>query len=146
MSDPKYPSVVIPLPAEDGGGYMAMALDLQGCVADGDTQAEALSNLADAISEWMEAAREDSREIPAPFSKSSGVDKLRALINAQQKLIDAQAQQIAGQRHSIVALQDEVLRLSLASDAMFIEDMTNRWELRAVGATMVRMISPAGVH
>ena len=61
-----YPATVRPLSAADGGGFAAYALDLPGCMSDGETPQEALANLQDAISCWIEAANEMGRPIPAP--------------------------------------------------------------------------------
>lgn len=51
---------------EEGGGYFADVPDLPGCMSDGETPAEALENVEDAIGSWIEAAREDGRPIPEP--------------------------------------------------------------------------------
>ena len=50
----------------DGGGYLATAPDLPGCVSDGATPEEALRNVQDAIESWIEAAREWKQDIPEP--------------------------------------------------------------------------------
>lgn len=51
--------------AEDAT-FIAEVPDLPGCLADGATQAEALSNVAIIIDEWLTTARELGRPIPAP--------------------------------------------------------------------------------
>lgn len=61
-----YPVRVERLLEEDGGGFAAYALDLPGCMSDGETQEEALKNLRDAISEWIEQATAMGREVPLP--------------------------------------------------------------------------------
>lgn len=55
-----------PLSPEDGGGFVATAPELPGCLSDGDTPEEALRNAYDAIGCWIEAAREMGRAIPEP--------------------------------------------------------------------------------
>jgi antitoxin HicB len=62
MSVPDYPVVVRPLPAEDGGGYLAFAPDLPGCLSDGETGIEALENAHDAIQAWIERAKAMGRD------------------------------------------------------------------------------------
>jgi antitoxin HicB len=62
----RYPVVISPLTAEDGGGFLATVPDLPGCMSDGESPQEAISNIQDAIESWMEAAREAQRAIPAP--------------------------------------------------------------------------------
>ena len=49
MTKLEYPIVVEPLPIEEGGGFLATAPDLPGCMSDGATPEEAVSNIQDAI-------------------------------------------------------------------------------------------------
>ena len=55
-----------PLSEEDGGGWLAYAPDLAGCMSDGATRAEALHNVELAIAEWLDTAKELGRPIPEP--------------------------------------------------------------------------------
>lgn len=66
MSPLRYPVLVSPLSAEDGGGFLATVPDLPGCMSDGETPQEALSNVQDAIESWIEAAQDMGRDIPQP--------------------------------------------------------------------------------
>jgi len=66
MSRLEYPIVVEPLPAEEGGGFLATAPDLPGCMSDGETPEEAVSNIQDAIAAWIEAARDLGHAVPRP--------------------------------------------------------------------------------
>ena len=50
----------------DDQAFIAIAPDLHGCSAVGDTQAEALAELQDAIEAWCEAARAAGNSIPEP--------------------------------------------------------------------------------
>ena len=61
-----YPFSVRHLSEEDGGGYLAEALDLNGCMADGETIEEAIHNLEDAIASWIKTAKELGKIIPKP--------------------------------------------------------------------------------
>lgn len=70
MADTLYEIRVTPLSQEDGGGYMAMVPDLEGCVSDGETPQEAVANAMDAIAQWLQARRDMGREIPAPGSSA----------------------------------------------------------------------------
>jgi antitoxin HicB len=63
-----YAATVVPLPSAEGGGYMASAVELPGCVATGETEAEALEELRDAIHSWILTARDFGDEIPPPAS------------------------------------------------------------------------------
>jgi antitoxin HicB len=62
----EYAITLAPLAPEDGGGWVALVLDLPGCMSDGATAAEALKNAQDAIAEWLGAARTMGRPIPRP--------------------------------------------------------------------------------
>ena len=62
----EYPVVVAPLSAEDGGGFSAIVPDLPGCMSDGETPEQAIANVQDAISSWIEAANDLGRAIPSP--------------------------------------------------------------------------------
>jgi predicted RNase H-like HicB family nuclease len=64
-----YAATVVVLPSSEGGGYLASAVELAGCVATGETQAEALEELRDAIRSWVRTAREFGDEVPLPSSK-----------------------------------------------------------------------------
>lgn len=66
-----YPVIVEPLSSEDGGGYLARAPDLPGCVSDGATPAEALANVEIAVRDWLAAAEALGRTPPQP--SGSGV-------------------------------------------------------------------------
>jgi len=49
---------------EDGGGFLATVPTLPGCMSDGETEEEALTNVKDAIEAWIETAQELGRSIP----------------------------------------------------------------------------------
>jgi antitoxin HicB len=66
MTGLEYPIVVEPLPTEDGGGFLATAPDLPGCMSDGATPEEAVSNIQDAITTWIEAADDLGHAVPKP--------------------------------------------------------------------------------
>jgi len=67
MSEPfDYRVIVGPLPAVEGGGFLATVPDLPGCMSDGDTPEEALANAKDAISAWLSMAERLGRKIPKP--------------------------------------------------------------------------------
>jgi antitoxin HicB len=66
MKKLEYAVVVEPLSEEDGGGFLAVVPDLPGCKSDGETPAEAIANVEDAISVWMEAANDMGHPIPQP--------------------------------------------------------------------------------
>jgi predicted RNase H-like HicB family nuclease len=56
-----------------GGGFVAYAPALVGCVADGATSEEALANLDDAVHCWLEYARLSGRRVPEPATEPKQV-------------------------------------------------------------------------
>jgi antitoxin HicB len=66
MTRLEYPIAVEPLAMEDGGGFLATAPDLPGCMSDGATPEEAVSNIQDAITTWIEAAHDLGHAVPKP--------------------------------------------------------------------------------
>jgi antitoxin HicB len=66
MTKLEYPIVVEPLPNEEGGGFLATVPDLPGCMSDGDTPEQAVSNVQDAIASWIEAAHDLGHAVPKP--------------------------------------------------------------------------------
>ena len=50
----------------DDNAYLAEVPELPGCMADGKTYQEALSNAERIIDEWIEAAESLGKEIPDP--------------------------------------------------------------------------------
>lgn len=66
MTKLEYPVVIEPLPAAEGGGFVATVPDLPGCLSDGETPEEALANVQDAVVAWIEEAREIGRAVPVP--------------------------------------------------------------------------------
>ncbi len=55
--------------SKEDDGYIAEVPELSGCMADGKTYAEALENVQQIISEWIETAKQMEREIPEPKGK-----------------------------------------------------------------------------
>lgn len=52
--------------SEEDQAFIAEVPELPGCMADGGTYKEALSNVEVIIQEWIETAKELGREIPKP--------------------------------------------------------------------------------
>lgn len=86
----EYPIVLLPLDEEDGGGYLAAYPDLPGCIADGETPAEALENAQDAFEAWMTVQKERGVEIPPPGASREHLQrKIEALVGAVKALAEA---------------------------------------------------------
>ena len=55
--------------SEDDGRYIAEVPEIPGCMADGETRVEVQNNVETIISEWLETANLEGREIPVPKGK-----------------------------------------------------------------------------
>jgi antitoxin HicB len=112
VTDLKYPILIKILSDEDGGGYLAYALDLHGCLGDGNSPEEAIANLKDAILEWVDEARRLNRPIPVPGEVLENAHKerkrIREVILHQQKLINQQQQLISKQSETFNRVKDEI--------------------------------------
>lgn len=61
-----YSVMLEPLPESEGGGWLALAPDLPGCITDGATPEEALQAIQGAIEEWIGEAHRLGRKVPQP--------------------------------------------------------------------------------
>ncbi|MEE9451489.1 MAG: type II toxin-antitoxin system HicB family antitoxin [Gammaproteobacteria bacterium] len=61
-----YPFTIRQLNKEEGEGYLIEFPDLPGCMSDGETIMEVITNGQDAIACWIKAAKEAGRNIPKP--------------------------------------------------------------------------------
>lgn len=84
VSDDKYSLEM--LWSEADGLYLAQVRELPGCVADGATPEEAFQNMRVVMQEWLETAREEGREIPAPVT----FDMLERTAQATQSVLEQQ--------------------------------------------------------
>lgn len=62
---------VRPLTEEEGGGYLIEFPDLPGCMSDGATVEEAITNGVDAMRGWIEAMRAEGHPIPEPARRQA---------------------------------------------------------------------------
>jgi predicted RNase H-like HicB family nuclease len=65
----KYKYEIIIYWSQEDAAYIAEVPELAGCMADGDTYQEALSNVEIVIDEWIEMAHTKGRPIPVPKGK-----------------------------------------------------------------------------
>ena len=52
--------------SEQDGAFVVEVPELPGCMADGQTYAEAVANAETVIDQWVETARSQGRAIPTP--------------------------------------------------------------------------------
>lgn len=88
----EYDIILTPLSDEEGGGFMGIVPDLQGCMSDGETREEALTNTVDAIDEWLEMNDSLGREKPQP---GWAVEHVRQRHNALTNALEAMAQYVS---------------------------------------------------
>jgi antitoxin HicB len=62
----KYQFTVRPLSKDEGGGYLVEYPDLPGCMSDGETVEEAITNGREALRDCMEGFKESGRKRPQP--------------------------------------------------------------------------------
>jgi len=55
--------------SKDDNSFVVEVPELPGCMADGQTYAEAVKNAEEIIDEWIETARKLGRPIPEPRGK-----------------------------------------------------------------------------
>jgi antitoxin HicB len=63
-----YPILLTPLSEEDGGGWLAEIPLLPNCTSDGETEAEALVNVRDAMRGWLSVRIKHGDPIAEPES------------------------------------------------------------------------------
>ena len=63
--------------SEEDEGYIAVAPELAGCSAFGETEEAALKELMTAMELWLETAKKEGREIPQPVGRGL----LRAIVD-----------------------------------------------------------------
>ncbi len=111
------------------GGYVAVIEDLSGCMTQGETLEETMSNILEAKSLWLEAAWESGMNIPLPSSEDrfSGKVLLRMSKSLHRQLATSARREGVSLNLYIVSLlsgnnayrriKNEIERLSVESDA-----------------------------
>ncbi len=61
-----YQFTVRPLSKDEGGGYLVEYPDLPGCMSDGETIEEAITNGREALRDCVEVFEESGRKLPKP--------------------------------------------------------------------------------
>lgn len=115
----KLPYTIVITP--DDESYFVKVKELEGCMSVGDTKAEALEMIDDAMRGWLEIALDDGLEIPLPETlredKHSGKFALRMTKSLHRKLAEGAEQEGVSINQYMVGLltennaQQEILRL-----------------------------------
>ena len=124
MTNRSYPMVIIALSEEDGGGFAAYAPDLHGCMSDGSTEQEALSNLKLAIREWCEEMLALGREIPEP---GNAARKAHAARIALSKKVEDQDEGLRRIELELADVQRQLASIAERAEAA-IDSATSWWE------------------
>lgn len=72
-------------PIEDGSGYYAKVPDLPGCITTGNSLADAINQITDAMNAWLVVAEDEGDEIAPPTPQDqlcAGTDAICSLISA----------------------------------------------------------------
>ena len=70
-----YTLIIQPYQCESEFYYVGKVLELDGCVADGDTGEETLANLRNAMEGWIETKLANGFNVPEPLAESSSSGK-----------------------------------------------------------------------
>ena len=81
----KYIYTAIFTPIEDGSGYYAKVPDLPGCITTGNSLADAIDQITDAMNAWLVVAEDEGDEIASPTPQ----DQLAARSDAIFSLVSA---------------------------------------------------------
>lgn len=103
-----YPIIIVPLPEDEGGGFLGYAPDLTGCMSDGATREEAAKNTQNAIEEWLDAAREHGKNIPAPNSALERERARKAKLASQLKQLAEGVDQFEERLAALEAVAREI--------------------------------------
>lgn len=106
-----YPIAIIPLPEEDGGGFLGFAPDLPGCMSDGATESEALENTLDALAEWLDIQTRRGVEVPLPGSAAENAEEREAKLLETIRSLAEYRQEIESENDALKRKLAEVLSL-----------------------------------
>ncbi len=67
----------------DGPYWLATVEELPGCMSDGETEAEAMDNVRDAMAGWIEAAIAEGRAVPEPAAEPEYSGQFRVRLPAE---------------------------------------------------------------
>jgi antitoxin HicB len=86
----EYPFTIRPLTAEEGGGYLIEFPDVPGCMSDGETPEEAITNGRDALKCALLTLKEFGRPLPKPgaVTAASGQWRQRVPKTLHARLVD----------------------------------------------------------
>ena len=108
MENPGYAMVIDQLPANEGGGWLVSYPELPGCIAAGETIAEAVADSLVHMELWLDAKREAGLSVPEP-GNFSGKLLLRLPKSVHSRL---------AARAAVEGMSLNTLVLSMVSEAL----------------------------
>ena len=102
-----YTKIVTKRDDQDGIHYLSKVLELEGCVSDGETEAQALENLQEALECYLESSVKHNDNIPEPQVTDgfSGKFSLRLPKSLHHRLtIEAQKEGISLNQYALYKL------------------------------------------
>jgi antitoxin HicB len=113
----RYPAEVFY--SDEDEGYIALARDLPGCSAFGETQEEALAELRHAVAAWQLAAEAAGNPIPDPSKPVADLPSGKILLRAPRSLHAALIESAKRESVSLNQYLVAVLSASTAADSLF---------------------------
>jgi antitoxin HicB len=112
-----YPFTVRPLATEEGSGYLIEFPDVPGCISDGETPQEAITNGRDALKSVLLTMREFGDAIPQPgsFATASGQWRQRVPKSLHSRLVTRAEQEGVSLNSLVTAMIAEGLGKRKAS-------------------------------
>lgn len=108
--------------SDEDAGYIALATNLPGCSAFGETQQEALTELQRAIAAWIQAARAAGNPIPEPSPPAADISYSGKILVRMPKSLHAQLTRAAKNegvslnQHIVFLLTSATTRQTLTAD------------------------------
>jgi antitoxin HicB len=99
--------------SEEDKGFIAIAPDLPGCSAFGETQEKALDEIKAAIQLWLDVAKEDGRPVPEPSGKIkySGKILVRTMKTLHMALVERAGEEgVSLNQYIVSALSQAVVK------------------------------------
>lgn len=113
---PSYPVILRPLPEQEGGGWLAEAPDLPGCMSDGATPEEALREIQGAIACWVESAANHEKPVPSSGAAVKFVQRLPASLHLRLA-VSARSEGVSLNTYITALLSEAIGRRSIGGKA-----------------------------
>jgi len=122
-------------------GFIAVASDLPGCSAFGETQHEALTELQNAIDAWIDAARAAGNPIPEPSQPAADNIYSGKILVRMPKSLHAHLAQ--GAKDEAVSLNQHIVVLLTWASAH--RNLITNWAVTGAGSAMGTCTAWSGV-